>query len=82
MSDLRLAVVFPAVCDRAGRGVRKAEPMWVGACSACLCGQTALTPGADAKQTTPFSSNQTECEQIVDAMTPLTPGVMQKATRP
>jgi len=47
--------------------------MWVGACFAYLCGQTALTPGTDAKQTTPFSSNQTECEQIVDAMTPLTP---------
>jgi hypothetical protein len=44
-------------------------------------GQTALTPGTDAKQTTPFASNQTECEQIVDAMTPLTPGVTQEATR-
>jgi len=55
--------------------------MWVGACSACLCGPTAVTPGTDAKQTTPFSSNQPNASNIVDAMTPLTPGVTQKATR-
>jgi hypothetical protein len=35
---------------------------------------------ADAKQTTPFSSNQTE--YIVDAMTRPTLGVTQKATQP
>jgi hypothetical protein len=41
----------------------------------CVCGQTALTSGADAKQTTPFASNHTEFEHIVDAVTGLTTGV-------
>jgi len=47
-----------------------------------VCGQTALTPGTDAKQTSPFASKQTECGHIVDAMTPLTPAVTQKIPRP
>ena len=36
---------------------------------------------AHAEQATPFASNQTECEHVVDAMTPLTRGVAQNAAR-